>query len=158
MRKTVFAAAVLSVLCTPTPASAWGSVGHRLIMARAIELLPPELKPFFESFRDEIVVRAIDPDTWRSVGWDDDPNHFVDFGMPEFGPFPFAGLPRDRNAALEKFGVRVMDRAGYLPWRAAEMFGNLRRAFEGFGKQAPYAATDTALFAPVVSHYIQDAH
>lgn len=127
-------------------------------MSRAIELLPPPLKPFFEQLRNEIVVRVVDPDTWRNVGWDDDPNHFIDFGMNELGPFPFAALPRDRDRALEKFGARVMDRVGYLPWREAEMFGNLRRGFEGFKTQAPYAVTDIVLFAPVASHYIQDAH
>ena len=125
---------------------------------RAIEFLPPELKPFFEHFRSEVVVRAVDPDLWRNAGWNDDPNHFVDFGMPELGPYPFSALPRDRGAALEKFGVRVMDRVGYLPWREAEMFGNLRRAFEGFSKQAPYGTTDSTLFAAVTAHYIQDAH
>jgi hypothetical protein len=155
---SLVAAAVVVLMLTPRPAQAWGFAGHRLIMARAIELLPSELKPFFQRFKDQIVVRVIDPDLWRNVGWDDDPNHFVDFGMPELGPYPFAGLPRDRDKALEKFGVRVMDRVGYLPWREAEMFGNLRRAFEGFSKQAPYATSDVALFAAVASHYIQDAH
>src|SRR5262245_7304199 len=159
MRKKSFAAATLAiVLLAPRPAIAWGFAGHRLIMARAIELLPPPLKPYFQRFKDEIVVRAIDPDVWRSAGWDDDPNHFVDFGMPELGPYPFAGLPRERYKALENFGQRTMDRVGYLPWREAEMFGNLRRAFEGFARQSPYATADVALFAPVASHYIQDAH
>jgi hypothetical protein len=159
MRKVILTAALaIAASLTPAHAQAWGFVGHRLIMARAIELLPAELKPFFEKFRDEVVARAVDPDLWRNVGWDDDPNHFVDFGMPELGPYPFEALPRERDKAIEKFGVRVMDRAGYLPWREAEMFGSLRRAFEGFSRQAPYAVTDVVLFAPVASHYIQDAH
>ena len=42
-------------------------------MRRAIELLPPELKPFFEQYRDELVLRVTDPDLWRNVGWEDDP-------------------------------------------------------------------------------------
>lgn len=158
MRKAVFAGAVVALVLAPSQAFAWGFVGHRLIMARAIELLPPELKPFFEKFRDEVIVRAVDPDVWRNVGWEDDPNHFVDFGMAELGPYPFTALPRERDKALEKFGARVMDRVGYLPWREAEMFGNLRRAFEGFASRSPYAVTDVVLFAPVASHYIQDAH
>jgi len=159
MRKAFLTAALALTACfTPARADAWGFAGHRLIMARALDLLPAELKPFFQAFRDEVVIRAVDPDLWRNVGWDDDPNHFVDFGMPELGPYPFAALPRERDRALEKFGVRVMDRIGYLPWREAEMFGNLRRAFEGFRSGAAYATTDVVLFAPVVSHYIQDAH
>src|SRR5438046_2947204 len=107
MRKTMLIAIVTAWACTsPANAYAWGFVGHRLIMAKAIDLLPVELKPFFESRRAEIVVRAVDPDLWRNVGWDDDPNHFIDFGMTELGPYPFAALPRERDKALEKFGVR----------------------------------------------------
>jgi len=159
MRKAFLTAALALTACLmPVRADAWGFAGHRLIMARALDLLPTELQPFFQTFRDEVVVRAVDPDLWRNVGWDDDANHFIDFGMPELGPYPFAGLPRERDRALEKFGVRVMDRVGYLPWREAEMFGSLRRAFEGFRSGAAYATTDLVLFAPVASHYVQDAH
>jgi len=159
MRKAVVAlCALAAVAAAPSPAFAWGFAGHRYIMRSAIDLLPPPLKPFFERFREEVVTRAIDPDTWRNVGFEDDPNHFVDFGDPLLGPYPFAGLPREYGAALEKFGSRDLRRLGQLPWRAAEEFGNLRRAFEGFSKEAPYAVTDTVLFSAVLSHYVQDAH
>src|SRR5262249_7688990 len=159
MRKPFWLAAVaLVALLTPAPAHAWGFAGHRLIMARALDLLPPELKPFFQRFRDEIVIRAVDPDLWRTAGWDDDPNHFVDFGMPELGPYPFDGLPRDYSRALEKFGETTMKRVGFLPWRAAEMFGNLRRAIDSFNHQGLYATSGVALFSAGTSHYIPDAH
>lgn len=160
MRKTLCAGAIVAaVLLVPRPADAWGFAAHRIIMARAIDLLPAELKPFFQRFKEEIVVRVVDPDLWRNAGWDDDPNHFVDFGMKELGAYPFTELPRDRDRALEKFGFRVMERVGYLPWREAEMFGQLRRTFEGFARQnGAYATSDLALFAPLASHYIQDAH
>ncbi|HEY7284606.1 MAG TPA: hypothetical protein VH497_04120 [Vicinamibacterales bacterium] len=159
MRKAavVAAIAVASTLAT-TPAFAWGFAGHRLIMTRAIDLLPQELKPFFERFRDEMVVRVVDPDLWRNVGWEDDPNHFVDFGMPQLGPYPFAGLPRDYSQALDKFGVAELKRIGMLPWRAAEMYGHLRRGFDGFNRQSAYGTSDVVLFAAVTSHYVQDAH
>jgi hypothetical protein len=147
---------VLSLL--PAPAFAWGFVGHRLIMSRAIDLLPPELKPFFEANRAEIVFRVVDPDLWRNVGWPEDPNHFLDFGVSEYGKYPFTELPREYGAALEKFGRATLDRNGVLPWREAEIFGQLRRAFEGFNRQAPYSVSDTILFSAVMSHYIQDAH
>lgn len=149
---------ILMALAVPRPAHAWGYAGHRLIMARAIDLLPPALKPFFEHFKSEVVVRVVDPDTWRNVGWAEEPNHFIDFGVPEYGPFPFTALPRDYTAALETFGRATLERNGYLPWREAEMFGNLRRAFEGFGRRSPYATSDVILLSAVASHYIQDAH
>src|SRR5215210_6939311 len=131
MRKTLVGTCmVLAVACVPDPALGWGSAGHKLIMRRAIDLLPPEIKPFFEHFREEMVMRVVDPDLWRTAGWEDDPNHFLDFGVKELGTFPFAALPREYGAALEKFGQSTLNRIGRLPWREAEEFGNLRRAFE----------------------------
>jgi len=156
--RAALALLVAAILLVPTRASAWGFVGHRLIMARAIDLLPPELKPFFQKFRDEVVIRVVDPDLWRNVGWEDDPNHFVDFGMPSLGAFPFDALPRDYTKALEKFGPSELKRIGTLPWRDAEMFGQLRRGFEGFTRQGAYTTSDVVLFSAVASHYIQDAH
>src|SRR5262245_15253065 len=159
MRKRFLVAtiAVIAALA-PAPASAWGFTAHRLIMSRAIDLLPAELQPFFTHHRAEIVMRVIDPDLWRNVGWEDDPNHFLDFGTREYGEYPFRDLPREYTAALEKFGSSVLKRNGTLPWREAEMFGRLRRGFEGFSRQAEYAPSDVVLFAAVACHYVQDAH
>jgi hypothetical protein len=142
----------------PAPAAAWGFAAHRFIMSRALERLPPDIKPFFEKFRPEIVVRVVDPDVWRTAGWEDDPNHFLDFGVREYGSYPFAALPREYGAALEKFGIATLRRNGMVPWRLAEEFGNLRRAFESFTRQSSYATGEAALFAAVASHYVQDAH
>ena len=142
----------------PAPASAWGVAAHRYIMGRAIELLPAELRPFFTHYRDELVLRVNDPDTWRVAGWDEGPNHFVNFGRADLGPYPFAAFPRDYAAAVEKFGIETLKRIGTLPWRQAEEFGNLSRAFEGFRRDFVYAPNDTVLFAAVASHYLQDAH
>ena len=158
MRKIVVATALALTSLVPAPAAAWGFAGHQLIMRRAIELLPPELKPFFERYRNEIVIRVKDPDLWRNAGWDDDPNHFVDFGMKELGEYPFTALPREYGAALAKFGASLLARIGRLPWREAEEFGNLRRGFEGFRQEGQYSQGDVVLFSAVAAHYIQDAH
>jgi hypothetical protein len=159
MRKApLVAAALLVASLVPTSASAWGFTAHRYIMSRAIDLLPPDLKPFFEQHRDEIVIRVVDPDLWRNVGWEDDPNHFINFGAKELGAYPFTELPREYGAALEKFGMATLKRDGLLPWREAEEFGNLRRGFEGFTRDAAYAPGDVILYAAIASHYMQDAH
>jgi hypothetical protein len=152
------AAVVLVLIACPVQAFAWGVAAHRYIMGRAIDLLPPEIKPFFDHYRDELLLRVNDPDTWRVAGWEDGPNHFVEFGRPDLGPYPFAALPRDYSAAVEKFGIETLKRIGMLPWREAEEFGNLHRAFEGFRRNNVFAPSDTVLFAAVASHYIQDAH
>ena len=159
MRKaSCVTAAVLVASLVPSPALAWGTAAHKYNMGRAIDLLPAELKPFFDANRAEIVARSVDPDLWRNVGWPEDPNHFIDFGMKELGEFPFTGLPREYGAALEKFGPAMLDKIGRLPWREAEEFGNLRRAFASFARDGGYGASDAVLFSGVAAHYIQDAH
>ena len=158
MRKIAVAAvATACVVAAPMPAYAWGSSAHRYIMRRALDLLPAQLRPFFDAHRDELVLRVNDPDLWRNAGWPDDANHFLDFGVRDYGPYPFAALPRDYDAAVEKFGVDTLKRYGLLPWREEEEFGNLRRAFQSFAR-SDYAATNVVLFSAVAAHYIQDAH
>ena len=127
-------------------------------MRRAIDLLPPEIKPFFIANADEIVVRVTDPDLWRTVGWDDDANHFVELrrtgtrGVSRFRRCRASTAPRWRNSAPP-----TLKRLGTLPWREEEESGNLRRAMEGFKKNQPFAISHTMLFASVASHYLQDA-
>ena len=135
LQRFLRAAVVLLLTALPSPAFAWGTAVHRYIMSRAIDQLPPELKAFFDHFRADLIVRVTDPDTWRNVGWEDDPNHFLNLGVPEFGPYPFVALPREYGAAIEKFGMATLKKDGMLPWREQEEFGNLRRAFEGFSKK-----------------------
>jgi hypothetical protein len=155
------AAAIIAMMTVavflPAPASAWSWEAHRFIMRRALEILPAEIKPFFMEHREEVVARSIDPDLWRDAGWEEDQNHFVNFGAPETGPFPFVAFPRDQTAALEKFGEAGLKRLGTLPWRLQEMVGNLRRAFEGFAKGNGLSPQQTVLFSGAASHYIQDA-
>ena len=149
---------MLSIVLLPSPAFAWGFAAHRYIMRRAIDILPAELKPFFVQHRDEVVLRVVDPDLWRNVGWEDDPNHFVNFGAPELGPYPFAALPREQGAALEKFGAATLKRLGTLPWRADGEVRQPAARLRGVQAGQPYGASDVVLFAAVTSHYVQDAH
>lgn len=148
----------MTVLLQPSSAWAWGFAAHQFIMRRAIDLLPPEIRPFFEQRREEVVVRVKDPDLWRTAGWPEDPNHFMDFGAKEYGDYPFTALPRNYTDALEKFGQATLARNGRLPWRFAEVFGSLRRGFEGFARNSPFAPDEVVLFSGVAAHYIQDAH
>src|SRR5258705_8928265 len=156
-RRSLVAVVAVIAFLAPSRASAWGSAAHRHIMAREIEMLPPELKPFFLQHKEEMVMRVIDPDLFRVLGWEEDPNHFVNFGAKELGEYPFKELPREYGAAIEKFGMATLKRDGLLPWRQQEEFGNLRRAFEAFTRQT-YSPGNVVLFAAVMSHYIQDAH
>ncbi len=159
MRVAAFLLAATVAL--PGSASAWGFEAHKFIVDRMVELLPPELKPLFEKRRAFIIERSVDPDIWRTVGWDQEPpNHFLDMDYPAFGPYPFDALPRDYTAAVQKFGKDVVHTQGLLPWRTAEFYGNLQREFESLTRQpAPgYATENILLFSAVMAHYISDGH
>ena len=145
-------------LWSPAPAHAWGAAAHHYIMDRAIDLLPPQIQPLFVRFRASVVERSVDPDTWRTAGFEtEDPNHFLDIDAPEHGKPPFSELPRDWDAAVLKFGVARLRTNGLVPWRTEEMRGNLRRAFAAYA-QRPAGRGDILNFAAWLSHYVSDAH
>lgn len=154
-------AALVALLLVPAPAAAWGFDAHRFITDQAIAILPPELRPLFEKRRAFIVERSVDPDLWRSAGFDQEPpNHFVDLDHEGFGPYPFTALPREYDAAVQKFGRDVIHTQGTLPWRAQEFYGQLQRAFARLKdpSPSPYVLDDIAFFSAILAHYVEDAH
>jgi hypothetical protein len=149
------------IVLLQTSTSAWGFDAHRFITEQAISLLPPELKPFYESRKAFIVERAIDPDLWRNAGFlQEPPNHFLDLDYEGYGPDPFDALPRDYDAAVQKFGRATVEQQGLLPWRTQEMYGNLQRNFASLKAPTPpgYALDNIAFFSAVLSHYVADGH
>jgi hypothetical protein len=154
MRRLVAAMAVLTCLAMPTSADAWGFEVHKYIMARAIPLLPAEIRPFFEAYQTTIVEHAIDPDLWRTAGWEQEPpRHFVD--MDAYGPYPFTTLPRDYGEAVQRYGKDFVEKNGTLPWRSEEIY---RKLVEAFGLKSPYARENIKFFSSVIAHYGSDAH
>ena len=142
------------LIAVPSPAAAWGFDAHRFIMSRAISLLPAELRPFFEANRAFIVERAIDPDLWRTAGWEEEsPRHFVD--MDAYGPYPFKDLPRDFDEALTKHGRDFVLKNGTLPWRTEEIY---KKLVEAFTQKAGYSRDNIKFFSAIIGHYVGDAH
>lgn len=138
-----------------TPVAAWGFNGHKYIADRAIDLLPAEIRPFFQKYRVTIVEHAIDPDTYRTVGWTEEPpRHFVD--MDNYGTFPFKDLPHDYKAAVAARGADFVIKNGTLPWRTQEIYNQLREAFRTLPTSA-YARDNVKLFSSVIAHYTADA-
>src|SRR5688572_4465116 len=155
----LFVLILLMSLGVAADASAWGFDPHKFIMERAIALLPAELRPLFEKHRAMAVERAIDPDTWRTAGFEEEPkNHFVDIDWEGFGKYPFTELPRDYAAAVAKFGRDRINEMGTLPWRAEEFHGNLRRAFEAYARRGAFGQFDIIFFSSALAHYVSDAH
>lgn len=154
----VTSVAVALVVASPTGVSAWGFDAHRFIAERAIALLPAQLKPFYETHRLTIVEHAIDPDLWRSAGFEEEPpRHFVD--LDGLAAYPFTDIPRDYQAAVAKFGRENVIKNGTLPWRVAEMHDLLAKAFTQAGAgTVPYAVDNIKFFSSVLAHYVGDAH
>jgi hypothetical protein len=155
----VVAAVLVALVCAPAPAHAWGFEAHKLIADRFISLLPPELKPLFERRKAFIVERSVDPDLWRTVGFESEPpNHFVD--LDHYGKYPFAALPREYDRAVQKFGRDIVHEQGTLPWRTQEFYGRLQREFEALKgrSSSAYALDNIVLFAAVLAHYVSDGH
>ena len=155
------ALALALCLAVPVPSFAWGFAAHRVIADRAIALLPQELRALFEKHRAFIVERSIDPDMWRTAGFESEPpNHFLDIDHEAFGPYPFEGLPRDLDAAVQKFGREFVTEQGMLPWRVQEFYGQLQRAFEALKRPNPpaYVLDNIVFYAAILAHYVADGH
>ena len=160
MRRLTFAIALAaSLLLLPRGVGAWGFEVHKFIAGHAIALLPPELRAFFDSRRDMFVEHSIDPDLWRNVGFTEEPpRHFLD--LDAYGAYPFDALPRDYDEAIRVHGEEKVRVNGQLPWRVAEIYDRLFRAFEQLKKgDAPgWTYDNIVFFSSVLSHYVGDAH
>ena len=150
----VVVAVAVGTLGFPSTANAWGFDVHRFITLQAIALLPPEIRPFFEKFRAEIVEHSIDADLWRTAGFEEEPpRHFVD--MDAYGPHPFKALPREFDEAVTRYGRDFVVRNGTLPWRTQEIQDKL---VEAFTQKATYSRENIKFFSSVISHYVADGH
>lgn len=154
-RRSRFAlAAAAFVFLTPAPADAWGFEAHKFIMDRAIALLPPQIRPFFEADRATLVERSVDPDLWRTAGWEGEAQrHFLD--MDAYGAYPFPDLPHDFDKAVKEHGREFVQKNGTLPWRTEEFY---RKLVEAFQMKQPYSRENVRFFSAIVSHYVGDAH
>src|SRR6185436_1747598 len=83
---------VLSFLI-PASAFAWGANGARLVTNKAIDTLPPDMRPFFESSREFILRHSTDPFTALDRTPKTELQNHVLF-LDHYGKFPFEALPR----------------------------------------------------------------
>jgi hypothetical protein len=143
--------------------SAWGMDVHRMITRRAIDGLPPEMKPYFLAKADFITEHVVEPDLWIVAGLsgklgNEAPNHFLDYdGFKE--PFPFTGVPHEWDAVVQKYGAELANRNGRLPWRAEEVFNQVVEQFTAMSKNPQSFAGDNARYlSALLAHYVEDAH
>ena len=145
-----FAAAFVVLTLLPAPAFAWGFVGHRLIMA------PGDRSA---AARAEAVLRQA---SRRDRGPCRRSRHVARGGLAGERSTTSSTSACRNTASLHSPSCRAttmrrsrnsaastLERNGLLPWRLAEIFGQLRRGFEGFGRQSAFATTDVILFSAV---------
>jgi hypothetical protein len=82
---------LLLVLCCPRGGRAWGRSGHRLVVNKAIDTLPPEIRGYFESNRPFLSQHVTDPLDEINKLPAERRNHFI--ALDKYGRFPFAALP-----------------------------------------------------------------
>jgi hypothetical protein len=106
---------LLAGLCLPGGALAWGNNAQRLIVNHAVDTLPYELRPFFESNRNFLIQHVNDPLNQLDKQPNERQNHFIE--LDKYGKFPFDALPRNYKAALSKYSKSKIQSTGLLPWQ-----------------------------------------
>ena len=104
-----------ALLLLPATLPAWGPNAHRLVINKAIDTLPPELRSWFEANRPYLSQHVTDP--LNALAKDPAEIRFQRIQLEKFGRFPFEALPRDYNSAVKKFTRNTLDAAGLLPWQ-----------------------------------------
>ena len=90
---------------------AWGFTAHKFITDRAIICCRRRSGRSSSKYRTTVVEHAIDPDTYRTMGFvEEPPRHFLD--MDAYGPSPFTELPHDYDAGgcQVRQGLRPQER------------------------------------------------
>jgi len=144
------AVAALAIALAPGALRAWGPNAHRLVVNKAIDTLPPELRPWFESIRPYLSQHATEPLT--ALASNPAEIRFQRIQLEKFGRFPYESLPRDYKAAVKKLTKPVLEAAGVLPWQIGLYSERLTNDMKG-GKWQD-ARGDAALLA----FYVGEAH
>jgi hypothetical protein len=144
----VFAACLALLL--PQLARAWGENAQRLIVNRAVDTVPYELRPFFENNRKYLIDHVDDPlGLIDEHPWERN-SHFIE--LDKYGKFPYDTLPRNYKAAVDKFGKSKILSTGLLPWQIGVYSEKLTEDFRA-GKW-DQAKIDAAFLA----NFVAEAH
>lgn len=146
---SLLVAALVLVGGVPAPARALGDAAHRLVNGRATTVLPEPLRGLFTANAASLRAHANDPDLWKAVQPDEGPNHYLE--LDAFQDLEAGPVPSSEKAHLKRHGDEAA-RHGRLPWRVAEVHGELVTAFRR------RSVEDVLERAAVLGHYVADAH
>lgn len=141
---------IVLFLFLPQNSWAWGRNAHRLIVNKAVDTLPAEIRGFFEANRGSLMQHVTDPLDSLAKNPSEKRNSFI--ALDKYGRFPFESLPRNYKAAVTKFGKLKLDANGLLPWQIGVYSEKLTEAFKA-GKW-----DEARLDAALLAHYVAQAH
>lgn len=149
------AAAAVVVACAllvmPETASGWGANAHKLITNKAVDTLPPELRPFFEARRSLLMESSVEPlEAMLRNPAGERRNRYI--YLDRYGRFPFDNVPRDYKAAINKLTKSKLEANGVLPWQIGLYSEKLTNAFKARNWD------EVRQFAALLAHYVAQAH
>ncbi len=152
--KVVFRAAVstalVSLLCMPPAAVGWAANAERLITTKAVDILPDEMRYYFEGNRQYLIQHVLDPVEAAQKNPALAHNRFIRF--EKYANFPYTDLPRDYRVASYKYSKRTLDTNGLLPWSVGLYSQKLTDAFRARNWEDARAA------AAQLAFYVAEAH
>ena len=113
----------------------WGSWGHKHISHAAVFALPNEMSSFYYNHIDFITEESVIPDVRKSVMKEDKTEfhkHFID--IEGFNNTAIDSFPKTIDEAKTKFGEKLLDEQGILPWHISGMMEKLTLAFKNKDK------------------------
>jgi hypothetical protein len=134
--KRGWAVGALGLWVVASPAAAWGPIGERLVISRAVDTLPKPLNKFYKDHRLELPSLA--PDSKPGPRTPD-----RRFEVDRLLPFPFLELPRTEKGLRERFGDDVSAKLGRLPWLIQESYARLLEAVRSRDKGQILTESDT---------------
>jgi hypothetical protein len=146
-RVIVLLCAIAVLALTPRQASAWGANAQKIVANKAVDTLPPDVRPFFDANRAFFVQHVADPLEAEVKTPSEKHNHFV--FLDRYGRFPFTALPRVYKAAVGKYGKSRLESTGLLPWQIGVYNAKLTEALK-VGRWEE-AKLDAAILAGYVS-------
>jgi hypothetical protein len=143
--------AAFSALMLPHPVRAWGAGAERLVAAKAVDTLPPDIRGFFNANREFLSHHVTDPLDWLArTPLTERRNHFL--YLDRYGKFPFDSLPRDYKTAAGKFTKSKLESAGVLPWQIGVYSQKLTAAMREHDWE------EVRLAAAYLAAYVAQAH
>ncbi len=134
----------------PHNASAWGAGAQRMILGKAIDTLPPDLRPFFDDNRAYLGLHVADPLDAEAKTPTEKHNHFI--YLDRYGRFPYTTLPRVYKAAVSKYSKSKLEATGLLPWQIGVYSAKLTTSFQ----QGRW--DEVKLNAAILAGYVAEAH